>query len=182
MHKTGLPFPRGETLAGSVVTPDADYGLNLVGKIYEVYDERIGNGQYIKLRVVKNHSGSAITAARKLYRYGTGAGDWGRMIAGLTNAAGQECSLLDDAYKTGTSIASHDLFYVVEEGWGHVLSSTNTAQSLSAHDELQAGNRGVIVHTAAEDDDFVFARADAAITTTNTAAKVYCLGLGGRTP
>ena len=124
-----LPFPRGTTFsdAGVVSMDDSKYA-HLEGKVYEVPDTQHGTGKNVRLRVVKNDTGGAITAARNLCEFdGVDAQDYGRRVTSFGAALsgqGVVCKPLDDAYTVGMSIPDNDLFYVVEEGYCTVVTET----------------------------------------------------------
>jgi hypothetical protein len=104
------------------------YKSSLEGRIYEVPDTVHNTGRIIKLRVVKNDTGAAITAARNLCEFdGADSLDFGRRVTSFgANVSGQGvvCKPLDDAYTAGFSIPDNDLFYIVEEGYCSVVTET----------------------------------------------------------
>ena len=115
-----LPFPRGKTwsdFGNAGLTLDDDTAKHLEGREYWVLDSEHNSGQPVKLRVVKNDTGSTITPSNQLLRFSTSSiGDFGCRIAGTTNSAGMVCVPIDDAYESTPTIPDDDLFYVVMEG------------------------------------------------------------------
>jgi hypothetical protein len=77
---------------------------------------------------VKNDTGAAITAARRLCEFdGPDSLDFGRRVTSFgTNLSGQGvvCKPLDDAYTVAQSIPDNDLFYVIEEGFATVVTES----------------------------------------------------------
>lgn len=121
-----LPFPRGDTFyggGGNGLTLTATMAAHLEGTIYEVPDTVHGLGGKVQLRIVRNDTGGAITAANKFCEMAAAAaGDYGRRVDTFpANTAGAVCKPLDDAYAAGLSIPANDLFYVVEAGPCSVL-------------------------------------------------------------
>jgi len=141
-----LPFPRGKTFsqnADSTKFTLSDQNFkSLEGKTFEVTDTVHGTGEKIKLRVVKNDSGAAITvAADRLVMFSvTSDTDFGNRVSGYNTVAGGVCKPIDDDYAVGFSIPDDDLFYIIEEGLcdieaentgisaGNAVASNNTAQ------------------------------------------------------
>jgi hypothetical protein len=147
--------------------------------VYEVRDKNNGTGAIVKLRVVKAESAITVQTNRLLYRFGTTAKDFGRTIAGPTNSQGMVCKPMDDVYAAGLVIAANDLFYVVDGGPCQI-SSAAVASSIAQHDLVTCGTDGKLDNGVASVYDFIVGRADAAITTANTASLIWVYpGLGG---
>ncbi len=159
MSEKTLPFPRGKTYADRVVTMGDLTAQNLEGTIHEVEDTVHGTGEKVFLRIVKNDSGSAITAARKLFYFAVGAKDLGRRIAGLTFAAGQLCKPLDDAYPVGFSIPDNDLFYVIEKGLCTILLEP-VAVALAQGDAVTCDTQGFLDGAVAGAGEYVVGQID----------------------
>lgn len=180
-YQTTLPFPRGKTACGGVLTADATIFKNLEGKVFEVPDTQHKYGSPVKLRVVRNASGSAITVTKgKLYKFATGAGETGGQIAGLNTTAGGVCKPIDDAYAASFSIPANDLFYVVEAGRCDVLTCASTTgaalyttSGIGAQMQCSAGS--VLAETAAAAGDFVLGILDQTCATTSTLVRVNIL-------
>ena len=120
-----LPFPRGQVYSDNVITMTATLGQEHEGRIYEVPDTVHNTGQKVKLRVVRNVTGAAITVARNGCEFAKTALGFGRKIAAFGAALsgqGVVAKPLDDAYVVGTTIPANDLFYVVESGPCYVLT------------------------------------------------------------
>ena len=176
MSEKTLPFPRGKTYADGVVTLDVttyDTAKHLEGTIHEVEDTVHGTGEKVFLRIVKNESGAAITAARKLFYFGVSALDFGRRILGLTFAAGQVCKPLDDGYPIGFSIPDGDLFYVVEKGLCDILLEP-TAVALSQGDAVTCDTQGFLDGAVAGAGEYVVGQidVDAAVVSATVAVHV----------
>ncbi len=162
MSEKTLPFPRGKTYGDGVVTLDVtnyDTAKHLEGTVHEVEDTVHGTGVKVFLRIVKNRSGSAITAARKFYRWYTGSLAMGRRILGVANVDGQLCKPLDDKYVVGVSIPNGDLFYVLEEGPCSVTTEAASV-SLVGGDAVTTDQLGVIKGTAAAAGEYVVGQID----------------------
>ncbi len=162
MSEKTLPFPRGKTYGDSVVTLDVttyDTAKHLEGTIHEVEDTVHGTGEKVFLRIVKNRSGAAITAARRFYRFYTGALALGRRILGVANVDGQLCKPLDDKYVVGFSIPNGDLFYVLEEGPCSVVTNA-VSVSLVGGDAVATDQLGAISGAAAIAGEYVVGQID----------------------
>jgi hypothetical protein len=166
-----LPFPRETTMyggGGNGQTINADWvaGTNhLVGKVYEVPDTVHGLGGTVKLRVIRNITGSAITPANKFVEMtAAAAGDFGRNSGGFgasVSAAGVVCKPMDDAYPTTTNlIKDDDLFYVVEEGPCNVLAES-TITTAAAGTACQTDANGLADGVVAAATNFAVGTFDA---------------------
>ncbi len=164
-----LPFPRGQTASDAGIATTSDtWRQDLEGKIYETEDTVNGTGKPVKLRVVKNDTDGAITAARKFCRFSANEKDFGRRIGTFPNdVAGGVCKPLDDAYTVGFSIPDDDLFYVVEEGNCQVLTNDDTL-ALNAGDGVASDSEGLVSDDVAAAGEFVVGQSD--ITTTSGTA------------
>jgi len=138
-----LPFPRASTyFQGGAVDTNKDL-TTVIGCVREVPDTVHGTGTKVKLRAVKNASGSAITIARKFYKFDTGALDLGREIKGLNNVAGGLCKPMDDAYTVGNTIAAGDVFWVVESGYCYGVTEASSV-NLAAGDAIASDASGLV--------------------------------------
>lgn len=174
-----LPFPRGSTwnqgggngLTLSATLPPA----SLEGTIYEVPDTVHKLGGVVKLRCVRNDTGSAITVANDLAEITCAtAGDFGRKVDTFPcNTAGAVCKPLDDAYTIST-IAANDLFYVVEAGPCNVRAEASSV-SLSAGDAVASDSSGRINGAAAAEAEYIVGVADAACTTANAEVRIHVI-------
>ncbi len=176
MSEKTLPFPRGKTYGDGVVTLDVtnhDTAKHLEGTIHEVEDTVHGTGQKVFLRIVKNESGAAITAARKLFYFGVSPLDFGRRILGLVFANGMVCKPLDDAYPIAFSIPDGDLFYVVEKGLC-TIQLESTAVALSQGDAVTTDQSGLLDGAVAGAGEYVVGQidVDAAVASANVVVHV----------
>jgi len=171
-----LPFARGSTLYEGSPSAVTD-GESIAGHVYEAKDTIHGTGETVKLRAVINDTGSSITVARKGIAFGTAAKDFGRYssAAGYVAAQGAEGKPLDDAYTTGETIASKDVFWVVEKGPCYVLGSTaSTITSVpAAHGRCTWDANGVVDYIDPDDEDAIFGKVDALFAATNTVQVVW---------
>jgi hypothetical protein len=138
-----LPFPRGKTGATLVkfgTTLTSTFRDDLVGQTFPVEDKIHGTNRTLRLRIVRNVSGGALTVANLANRFLayrlTTAGDLGRNVTGLTGTIGMQGRPIDDYYNEETaltSIAANDLFYVVDEG--PCYATTAAADASLTHGE-----------------------------------------------
>lgn len=164
MQEFALPFPRGSTYSDwGAVTMTATYADGLEGRIFETEDTVHNTGRKIKLRVVRNSTGAAITTARNFCEFSVANSlDFGRNISGFgtsVSAQGAVVKPLDDAYTTGRSIPANDLFFVVEAGPCGVLTDAN-AISLAAGSAVATNAAGRIHATAAAAGEYVVGTLD----------------------
>jgi hypothetical protein len=147
--------------------------VSLEGTIYEVPDTIHGLGGVVKLRCVRNDTGSAITVANDLCEMAAAsAGDFGRKVDTFPcNTAGAICKPLDDAY-TITSIPANDLFYVVEAGPCAVRVESSSV-SLSGGNSLASDGSGRINGAVAAAGEYVVGVADAACSTASAELVVH---------
>ena len=174
-YKQNLPWPRGSVASdGSGITMAETTWGNLEGQLFEVPDTKHGTGNPVVLRAVRNHSGSAITSANKCVRFASGDGDIGRKVAGFCNAQGQVGKPIDDCLPVGTSIASHDLFYVVEAGPCDIVAcdSATEAAALVVGTLLTTDSGGTVDNAAASTGDYILGVADETPTVSSTAYRV----------
>jgi len=168
--KNALPFPRGGTASdwGQVTLDDTTYD-HLEGKIFEVPDTVHGTGQLVKLRAVKNDSGSAITVARAFMGFSkTSAHDFGRRCNG-TAAAGAPCKPMDDAYTVGQSIPDDDIFFVVEEGPCYVKTEASAVALTGTGNVVASDASGLVNGTpCAQATEYAAGTIDAAAITVDT--------------
>lgn len=166
-----LPFARGETCYGgdSTLITAADYD-RLMGKVYRVMDTECdsGTGRAVYLRIVKNSSGGTLVGnafGGRGLRPATG--ETGRAVAGYVNAAGGFGHVMDSAYGTNT-VASNDLFYVIDRGPANVqVGATNLTDSgVVVFDS--AGYVTPIASGSAARAQYVLGRAEAAVTSDGT--------------
>lgn len=106
-----LPFRRGSTYKdGSTLTLSSTVGEAIVGRVYKTTDS---NGKDLWLRAVR--ADAALTnVGGKPVSYTSGA--LGKNVDALTDADGEICSIVDDAYATTFDVEQYDIFYVVEQG------------------------------------------------------------------
>lgn len=169
-YKGPLPFERGDTACGAGETPGAaDIYESLVGRVYETEDA--DTSEPIQLLVARNISGSAITGAKKFYRFGTGQYDFGRNVLSLADAAGQVCKPMDPKLN-GVDIHDHDLFYLVYGGPAEGLTET-TAVSLAAHSPITTTCVGTIDGAVPAAGDFIIGRVDQNIARTGIAMRIH---------
>ncbi len=176
MSEKTLPFPRGKTYGDGVVTLDVtnyDTAKHLEGTIHEVEDTVHGTGEKVFLRIVKNESGSAITAARKLFSFGLSPKDLGRRIRRLAFIKGMLCKPLDDKYVVGFSIPDGDLFYLVETGFC-TIQLESTAVALSQGDAVTTDQSGLLDGAVAGAGEYVVGQidVDAAVASANVVVHV----------
>ena len=136
-HGAGaLPFPRGTTYSQGVLAMTPAMGVNLEGTVWEIYDPKQG---MVKLRVVRNSSGGALTKSKKLLAY---ASDYaGKRVSG-TGVAGSAACVADDQYPDGMQIPQDDLFYVMESGVVQVSKATGASTAIALHAALTSGASG----------------------------------------
>lgn len=152
-----LPFPRGSTfgdMGNKTMTAAIAAATGLAGRVFQCEDSKHGLGELIKLRIVQNETGEAITVARKLCEFrSTTLGDYGTIVDKFGNALsgqGVVAKPLDDVYVVGGSIPEHDLFYMMEEGLCTVLTASVVGTvSLPAGTPLAANAEGTIHGTRA---------------------------------
>lgn len=178
MRDLCLPFPRGSTYSNGTLTMTATLADHLEARIFEVPDTEHGTGELVKLRVVRNDTGAAITAARdlcqlihptadaleagrKCYAFGTDLSDHGVVAKPL-----------DDAYTVGQSIVANDLFYVVEKGPCTVRTET-VVVSLPRGTAVAADANGRINGARAAAGEYVVGTIDFACWTTSTDVVVH---------
>jgi hypothetical protein len=163
-------------MGDGVLTLTDTYRSSLEGRVFTVPDTVHNTGLEIKLRVVKNDTGAAITAARNLCEFdGPDSLDFGRRVTSFGNAIsgqGVVCKPLDDAYTVGQSIPDDDLFYVIEEGFGTVLTESG-AVSLPAGTAVAANATGTLDGARAAAGQYVIGTMVETILTASTNAKIY---------
>lgn len=176
MQDHNLPFPRGQTFGDGVLTLSDTYHHAQEGRVYEVPDTVHGTGVKVKLRVVKNDTGAAITVARNLCEFdGPDAYDFGRRVTSFGNnlsGQGVVCKPLDDAYAVGQVIPDQDLFYVCEEGPCTILTETGVV-ALPAGTALAANAQGTIDGARAAAGYYVIGTNDAPCWTATTNIVVH---------
>lgn len=170
-----LPFPRGSTFSdkgGNGIALDDNTYSHLEGQIFETEDTVHGTGTKVKLRVVKNDTGSDITVAKKFGEFSTGALDFGRRIGQFpANTAGAIVKPLDDAYVVGTKIPDDDLFYVVDAGPCEVLAEA-TITTAAAGLACCTDNAGLVDGAECPEGSYAVGTLDAT-PTLNTAVVVW---------
>ncbi len=160
-----LPFARGSTWSDWDSSVTAGSGEGLVGRTFVTNDSEHGTNVPVVLRVVRNDSGAAITTAKKCLGFGTAAKDFGRNVKSqATVTQGEVAKPMDDAMTASKSIASNDLFYLVESGPCYIVHSADP--SIAQHANICTDAGGKIDATVAGDDDFIVGILDAAATTT----------------
>lgn len=181
MQDHNLPFPRGQTFSDGVLTMTDQFHSAQEGRVYEVDDTVHGTGVKIKLRVVKNDTGAAITVTREFAQFSgppTGHGDvldFGRRIGRVgvnLSAHGVIVKPIDDAYTVGQVIPAGDLFYVIESGWATVLTE-GVLVALPARTAIAADAAGRINGAAAAAGQYVVGTMDGPCYTVNTAARIW---------
>lgn len=164
MQDKTLPFPRGSTYSdGGLVTMTATYADGLEGRVFETEDTVHNTGQKIKLRVLRNSTGGAITVARNFCEISRAASlAWGRKCSAFgasLSGQGVVAKPLDDAYTVGQTIPENDLFYVVEAGPCGVLTDAN-AIALPAGSAIATDAAARIHATAAAAGEYVIGTLD----------------------
>lgn len=155
-----LPFERGGTFGGASGMTLANVNIEkLVGATFVVPDTEHGTGAEVVLRLVKNDSGSAISAGNQLLRFGTDAGDFGRYVDGTTNQGGMVCLPIDDAYSDSYSIADNDYFYVVQRGPCKCLTASSSFSCI-AGEPLMCNTAGALNTETANAYAFILGTAD----------------------
>ena len=168
-----LPFERGGTFAGTSGMTVTDISIeHLVGKTYVVPDTEHETGAEVVLRLVKNDSGSAITTANQIVRFGTDAKDFARYVDGTTNVVGQIGLPIDDAYSASFSIPDDDYFYVVQKGPCDIAMDASSV-ALVAHMAVTPNASGAIWGTTADAYKFQLGTIDQDNSTVDTAALVW---------
>lgn len=175
-----LPFPRGSTWnqgGGNGLTLSATLPpITLEGRVFEVPDTEHNLGGVVKLRVVRNDTGSALVVARKFAEFASAAaGDYGRKVDTFpADTAGAVCKPVDDAYAVGLSIAANDLFYVVEAGPCNVTTEASSV-SLAAGAAVATDASGLVNGAAATEAEFIVGTMDAASEAESTAVLIHVL-------
>lgn len=150
-----LPFPRGETYwNGDSNLISASQATQLEGKTYMASDTTSGlaSGSYVTLRVVRNKNSGRLGGPGRPtgsgVRFGTTAGWLGTKVRGYTGALTDFGMAIDDAYTT--SVATGDLFYVVERGPAKCAFATKTTGSgtMASGDTVNWGASGLLYKTA----------------------------------
>ncbi len=163
MQNHSLPFPRGTTYGDNVITMTATIARDHEGRVYEVPDSVHNTGRKVKLRVVRNLTGAAMTVARNFCEFSVGTQlDFGRKISGYGASVSQQGAIakpLDDAYTVGMTIPNLDLFYVVEHGPATVLTETVVC-NLAAGDAVTCDANGRVNGAAAAAGQYVVGTAD----------------------
>jgi hypothetical protein len=133
----------------------------------------------VKLKVVKNHTATAITINNVLMFYKTGSGDMGRMV-GKAAAQGAPAHPMDDALVTarnGKTIPAYDLFYVVCEGPCNIDTSTGvTTTKAGVGTPVCADAKSRIDETAATDGDYIIGVMQEAFATAGATKLVHVGG------
>lgn len=147
-----LPFPRGSTLFAES-TPADDDAKNIIGQCYEVPDVTWGGGQPIILRAVQNASGGALTTAQRCLSFTAGTVDeWGTKVDGLAATGGELAKPLDDYYDGKIStIAEHDVLYVVDRGLCDILTTSGTNGLVAQATQVQMMAEGMVGLAATDD-------------------------------
>jgi hypothetical protein len=162
-----LPFARGDTLNGigygTALLVAGEKGSEFEGECFQAIDRVHGTNQPIMLRVVRNNTGSAITVARELYKFSTGALDLGRQVSGVCTP-GAVAKPIDDMYPIGTIIRTNDVFYMLEEGPAK-LTASSTSISQAQHSFVAAGYAGNMGASEAGDEEAIIGHIDTALTT-----------------
>ena len=163
MQNHSLPFPRGTWYSDGVLTMTATLAQDMEGRVFEVPDTVHGTGQKVKLRVVRNATGSAITVARNFCEFSVGTSlDFGRKIGAFGSSVSKQGALakpLDDAYTVGATIPANDLFYVCEAGPCGVLTES-VVVSLAAGAAVVCDAAGRINGAAAAAGQYVVGTID----------------------
>lgn len=158
-----LPFQRGKTASGGLLTPTATYRDELEGRFYWAEDTLHGTKQPVVLLCLRNTTGAAITVARKFVKLDittaksvASAGD-----TFPNTTAGGVALPLDDAYVVGSSIADDDIFTVVAWGYCSVLTGASVT-NLAAGNAIASDNAGLIANVSggAAAGEFVIGRLD----------------------
>lgn len=171
-----LPWDRGSTLGDNGAwTPTIDDGVDLEGRCFLTDDTINLTSEEIVLRIVRNESGGALTCEKKFYRWASGY--FNRRVAGLCNAAGMVGKPMDEQYvdDSVTSIAEHDLFYLIEAGPTKVLTEAG-AVALAAHAAIATDNAGLINGVAAQAGEAELGTVSAAATLVDTEVLVMIKG------
>lgn len=169
-YAINLPFPRGSTACGGVNPPVSGNHEQFVGKEYIVHDTIHGTGRPVTLLACKLKTN--IVVARKFYKFGTGALEFGRAIAGVNDVQGGPCVALDDAYAVGDTLLANDVAWFVIDGPVGVLTES-TAVNLAAHAAVVSDNAGCVDGAPPAAGDAVVGRIDQATTSTNTVVVVH---------
>jgi len=168
-----LQFERGGTFAGASGMTLTDISIeHLVGKTYAVKDTEHGTGEEVILRLVKNDSGSAITCANQIVKFGVDAKDFGRYVDGTTSIRGQIGLPIDDAYASGFVIPDNDYFYVVQKGPCNVATHGSSMDVL-AHEPVTTSATGTLGGWLASYTEFILGTLDADARTISTTALVW---------
>ncbi len=181
-----LPFPRGTSYNqdGEVTITDT-YADHLLGKTFWVPDTVHGSGMPVKLRIVRNDTGSSITATSRYFCMGLGAGttsalDYGRSVTALGVLGGsnltatQAAKPIDDAFPASFTIKDNDLFYIVEEGYCYVDVEATTASLTTAGVAVTVDTTGAMDGEAITDKDVVLGVLDEPMNSgTSTNYRVY---------
>lgn len=174
-----LPFPRGKTASGGLITPTVNYRKEVCGKFYWSPDTVHSTDVPVVLLTVRNRTGGDITVARKFaelditHAYGVA----NAVDTFPCDTAGGVCAALDDAYVVGGTIPENDLFYVVVYGFVSVLTDS-AVNSLAAGGGVVSTNAGLIANKATgAAGEFIVGRLDyAASYSAATATRIFaCL-------
>jgi len=172
--QNNLPFERGGTYAGASGMTLTDVNLDkLVGATFVVPDDVHETGAEVTLRLVKNDSGSAITAANQILRFGTDAKDFGRYIDGTTNQDGMIGLPIDDAFASSYSIPDNDYFYVVQRGPCNVVTAASAFVGI-AGEPVTTNSAGALHQKRAGAYDFTLGTLDVDSSDESTAVLVWC--------
>lgn len=173
LHANNLPFPPDETFAGHSGMTLADVSIDhLVGRTYVVPDTQHATGYDVILRLVKNTTGSDITVANQIFRFGTDSKDFGRYVDGTTNLAGMIGLPIYDGYTAGSTILANDYFYVVQQGPCDIDGDASS-MNLVAHEPVTPNASGALKGLAAGTGEFLLGTVDVDSGTAGATALVY---------
>lgn len=128
-----LPFQRGSTAFSGVTTIGSTDLAHLEGMEFVVPDTQYATGEDVRLRIVRNTTGAAITGGGRLVTF---ANFRLRAADGYCDTTLEFTRPVDDAYGTTFSIAANDLFYIVVSGPCLIY----TAHSADAANVLTVGD------------------------------------------
>jgi hypothetical protein len=131
----GVPIPPTNSALG-VTLPESKLGRVFLAKGRNADEVRL-------VRIVRNDSG-VVLAKRKLVRYDTGAGDYLKSIAGVTNAdAGPVAGMVEEGYDSGVKIGHWFRLVVFCQNIGAILADANSARiALNPGDRIVCNTNG----------------------------------------
>lgn len=142
-----LPFLRGTTYFNGG-TVDATSGDHLEGQEYVIKDDAAtgrgnGTGMPVTLRVVRWTGTFGNCLPKRVVKYSTTAGEWGKKVTGYANASAEDYAGVADDQLPAAGVPLNDLFYIVVKGPTKVCRDFGTGTSFTV------GARVVAMTTAA---------------------------------